>query len=342
VLGLLLLVTSLGGGWLWMGYQQFVASPIAVKDHPVLFDLEPGLSVGRVGEKLKAQGVISDGQFFGWMARLDGRAQRIQAGEYELKAGMLPREVLDMFVAGRVKQYPVTVVEGWTFSQMVETLARHPKIKVTLRGVTIAQLMERLGHPGQFPEGRFLPDTYLFPAGTTDVEFLRRAYNAMQTLLNKEWSTRAANLPYKEPSDALTMASIVEKETGVAAERPEIAGVFVRRLQQGMKLQTDPTLIYGLGAGYDGNIHRADLTRDTPYNTYLHFGLPPTPIALPGADAIRAALHPNAGETLYFVARGDGSHMFTSTLSEHQRAVRKYQIASRRSDYRSAPTVAPK
>lgn len=339
VLGVALLLVSVGGGWLWMSFQQFVESPIAVKGQPAVFVLEPGLSVGRVGEKMKAQGFISDGRFFGWLARLDGKAQRLQAGEYELKAGSLPRDVLDLFVSGRVKQYSLTMVEGWTFAQVMGLVGRHPKIKQTLTNVPLIEVMAHLGRPGQHPEGRFLPDTYLFPSGTTDVEFLQRAYTSMQALLNKEWGTRAAGLPYKDAGEALIMASIVEKETGAAAERAEIAGVFVRRLQKGMKLQTDPTLIYGLGNRYDGNIHRSDLTEDTPYNTYTRFGLPPTPIALPGADAVRAALHPNAGNALYFVARGDGTHVFSATLEEHQRAVRRFQINARRSDYRSAPKV---
>lgn len=342
MLGLLLLAVSLGGGWLWMGFQQFIAAPIAVRGQPALFVVEPGLSVARVGERMKAQGLVSDGRFFGWLARVDGKSHRLQAGEYELKPGMLPREVLDMIVAGRVKQYSLTLVEGWTFAQLVEVLGRHPKIKQTILNAPVAEIMGQLGYVGEHPEGRFLPDTYHFPAGTTDVEFLRRAHSSMQSLLDKEWVTRNAGLPYKNSYEALIMASIVEKETGVAAERPEIAGVFVRRLQKGMKLQTDPTLIYGLGAGYDGNLRRSDLTQDTPYNTYMRFGLPPTPIALPGVDAVRAAMHPNSGGSLYFVAKGDGSHVFTATLAEHQQAVRKYQIASRRSDYRSTPKVEPK
>ena len=217
-------------------------------------------------------------------------------------------------------------MEGWNFKQVLAAVSGHEALKHTLKGLTDGEIMARLGHPGEHPEGRFYPDTYKFPRGTTDAAFLERAYQSMSRLLAEEWGKRDPDLPLKTPYEALILASIVEKETGVADERSEIAGVFVRRLRKGMKLQTDPTVIYGMGDNFKGNIRRRDLKQDTPYNTYVHTGLPPTPISMPGSAAIRAVLHPAPGKSLYFVARGDGSHYFSKSLAEHNRAVRKFQL----------------
>ncbi|MNZ48707.1 putative aminodeoxychorismate lyase [compost metagenome] len=231
-------------------------------------------------------------------------------------------------------------MEGWTFHQVRELLSRQPKIEQTLAGLSDAEVMARLGQPGVFPEGRFFPDTYKYVRGTRDIDILRQAYQRMEGILVEEWGERASNLPYKEPYQALIMASLVEKETGVPGERAEIAGVFIRRLQKSMLLQTDPTVIYGMGQRYNGRITRADLREPTPYNTYVTPGLPPTPIALPGREAIHAALNPADGQSLYFVARGDGSHVFSDNLDDHNKAVQEYQL-KRRPDYRSSPAPLP-
>jgi UPF0755 protein len=225
-----------------------------------------------------------------------------------------------------VIQYPLTLVEGRTFRQALAVIASDPVLVADIGALTDEEIIARIGHPGVHPEGRLFPDTYLFPRGMGALDLVKRAYGRMEAVLAEEWDKRAPGLPFKDPYEALILASIVEKETGLAAERPEIAGVFVRRMQKGMRLQTDPTVIYGLGAAFDGNLRRVDLTTDTPYNTYTRGGLPPTPIALPGREAIHAVLHPAAGDSLYFVAKGDGSHAFSATLDEHNRAVRRYQL----------------
>ena len=239
---------------------------------------------------------------------------------------MTALQLLDNMVRGKVVQYSLTLVEGWTFKQMMAAINAHPSITHTLTGLTNSQLMTQLGWADQHPEGHFYPDTYSFSRGFSDVAFLQRAHRMMVQRLASEWRQRDTTVPYKTPYDALIMASIVERETGAAEERAQIAGVFVRRLKIGMALATDPTVIYGIGASFDGNLRKRDLQTDTPYNTYLRRGLPPTPIAMPGGDAIHAALHPASGKTLYFVARGNGTHYFSETLQEHNNAVRKYQL----------------
>ncbi|MNZ91396.1 putative aminodeoxychorismate lyase [compost metagenome] len=235
-------------------------------------------------------------------------------------------------------QYSLTLVEGWSFRQLRAALAGQERLEQTLAGLDDATLMQRLGLDGQHPEGRFFPDTYRYVRGMRDIDLLRQAHERLESVLDEEWRQRAEDLPYREPYQALIMASLVEKETGAAEERDEIAGVFVRRLRAGMLLQTDPTVIYGLGERYAGNLTRAHLREPTPYNTYVHAGLPPTPIAMVGREAIHAALHPAAGDSLYFVARGDGTHVFSRSLDEHNRAVREFQL-KRREDYRSSPAA---
>ena len=241
--------------------------------------------------------------------------------------GLTPAALLDLLVSGKVIEYSLTLVEGWTFAQVLEATRSHPVLVQSLApDAGPGDVMTALGHPGEHPEGRYFPDTYQFPRGTTDLQVLARSYDRMAEVLAREWDARAEGLPITDPYEALTLASIVEKETGRAEERPAIAGVFVRRLEKGMLLQTDPTVIYGLGDAFDGNLRRRDLERDTPYNTYTRAGLTPTPICMPGRDAIHAVLHPADGDALYFVATGDGGHHFSATLSEHNRAVRRYQL----------------
>jgi UPF0755 protein len=244
--------------------------------------------------------------------------------------------LIGLWKRGEMVQYSLTLVEGWNFHQVRAALAREEKIDQTLNGLSDSQVMDKLGHPGIFPEGRFFPDTYRFVRGMTDVDLLKLAYDRLDDVLAKEWAQRAADLPYSGPYEALIMASLVEKETGVPQERGQIAGVFVRRMAIGMLLQTDPTVIYGLGDRYSGRLTRAHLKEATPYNTYVIAGLPPTPIAMVGREAIHAALNPVAGTSLYFVARGDGSHVFSDDLDAHNNAVREFQL-KRRADYRSSP-----
>lgn len=257
--------------------------------------------------------------------RFSGRAKRLRAGEYDLPTTLTPLSFLTLLESGKVRQYSFTVVEGWTAAELFRRLAAVPELKHELPSDPQA-IMAALGEPDRHPEGLFYPDTYSFPRNLSDLEFLRRARAKMQTVLDEEWMARDPDLPLAAPYQALILASIIERETGAAEERPLIGGVFVRRLQKNMLLQTDPTVIYGMGERFDGNLRRVDLQADTPYNTYTRAGLPPTPIALPGRAAIRAALHPAPGDALYFVARGDGTHEFTATLEAHNAAVRRFQL----------------
>jgi UPF0755 protein len=327
VIGLLLLLASFGGGWIWMEYREFERTPLELPGGGTVYDLPPGGSAASVADDMVAAGYLPGrrGLYLQWMAWVSGRAARLKAGEYRLEPGLTPSDLLDLLVSGKVVQHPFTIVEGWTFGQLRAALRGHPALRHTLDGLDDAALMAALNRPGEHPEGRFFPDTYHFPRGTTDLEFLARAYKRMAAVLEEAWRRRDAGLPLKDPYQALVLASIVEKESAVAAERPQIAGVFVRRLQKGMKLQADPTVIYGLGERFDGNLRRSDLDSDTPYNSYTRTGLPPTPIALPGRGSIEAAVAPAGGNELYFVARGDGSHQFSASLDEHQRAVNQYQ-----------------
>lgn len=330
-LRLVFVVTALLAGalafWLFDRYQQFTDAPIAGLREDAGLLVSSGDNFADVLRKLHAQG-MSSARDPEWqlLARQLGAASRLQVGEYALPAGITPRELLVAMRDGKVIRRRVTIVEGWSWKQLRAALDRAEPLLHATAGMDDAALMRALGHPGVHPEGRFLPETYLYTRGDSDLDLLRRAYEAMADTLAKAWASRADGLPLQTPEQALVLASIVEKETGVAAERPRIAGVFLRRLQEGMRLQTDPTVIYGMGEAYSGNIRRADLARDTPYNTYTRAGLPPTPIAMPGADAVHAATHPAQGEALYFVAVGDGSgrHVFSDTLAEHQAAVRAY------------------
>ncbi|MGE3849228.1 MAG: endolytic transglycosylase MltG [Gammaproteobacteria bacterium] len=297
---------------------------------PRLVTIEPGTTLASLSRRLETEGFVSDNLYFRWRARWQGDAGRIQAGTYEALPTDTPAGLLRKFVRGDTKTFAVTFVEGTRFVDMLTTLADHPYIEHTLAGLDEAAIMAALGRPEQRAEGRFFPSTYHFKAHTADRELLARALADMDRRLEAAWQQRRAELPYASAYEALIMASIVEKETARPEERAAIAGVFVRRLRKGMKLQTDPTVIYGLGEAYDGNLRRADLERDTPWNTYTRAGLPPTPIALPGQAAIDAALQPAEGEALYFVARGDGSHQFSASLAEHDDAVRRYQLRASR------------
>lgn len=325
--GVLVVLAGLaGGGWLRMEYRAFVENPVNLPNGRTYYTIPSGASPRWIAQDLAQRGVLPHPSHLVWYARWSGKGPNIKAGEYELVPGTTAPQLLDQFVAGKVVQHSLMLVEGWTFPQVLDAIDRYEALDHRLTGLPDGEIMARIGHPGEHPEGRFLPDTYRFPRGTTDIAFLQRAYIAMQRYLEKEWDGRADGLPFASPYEALILASIVEKETAVPAERFEIAGVFVRRLRLGMRLQTDPTVIYGMGAGFDGNLRRQDLVRDTPYNTYARSGLPPTPIAMPGAASIHAVLHPADGTALYFVARGDGSHHFSSTLEEHNGAVAKYQL----------------
>jgi UPF0755 protein len=327
VLGLLVLIASFGGGWLWMDYREFERTPLDLPADGLTYTLPQGGSAGSLASDLVAAGYLPARwePYLRWMAWSSGRAAQLKAGEYRLAPGLTASGLLDLLVSGKVVQYPLTIIEAWTFRQLRAAVREHPALRQTLEGLDDATVMAALGRPGEHPEGRFFPDTYLFPRGTTDLEFLGRAYKRMGTVLDEAWRQRVAGLPLKDPYQVLVLASIVEKESGMAAERPQIAGVFVRRLQKGMKLQADPTVIYGLGDGFDGNLRRSDLETDTPYNSYTRTGLPPTPICLPGRAAIQAVVSPAGGSELYFVAKGDGSHYFSASLDEHQRAVNQYQ-----------------
>ena len=324
--GILIICISAVLGWVGYDYQSFTQTPLAVPADGLLIEIPPGRSVRGIAEDLAQKKLIDSPLYFEWMARMSGAAPRLQAGEYHIEAGTLPETFIQFLASGKVVQHSLTIVEGWTFSQLMAAVQKHPILIHTLQDKSAPDIMTVLDHAGEHPEGRFLPDTYLFPRGMTDADFLGRAYASMQESLQREWATRDKDLPYASPYEALILASIVEKETGIAAERPRIAGVFVRRLKQGMRLQTDPTVIYGMGKSFDGDIRLGDLRKDTPYNTYTRDGLPPTPIALPGVDAIRAVLHPAGGKELFFVAKGDGSHHFSVNLDEHNRAVREYQL----------------
>ncbi len=333
------LVVMLGitGFYLWSWLQTPHHIPREAQELVVV----RGDSLTGVGHRLHDADIIRWPDVWAYYARLF-EPEPIKAGEYKLPDQASPLDILRQLQVGEVVTYPVTFVEGRTFADILEVLHKLPNIEHKLAGLTREEIMTALDLDIEHPEGWFFPDTYHYIAGDSDVSILRHAYRRMSRLLALEWRARAVGLPYKNSYEALIMASIVEKETGVAHERDEIAGVFVRRLKKGMRLQTDPTVIYGLGLKYDGNLQRSDLTAPTPYNTYTNHGLPPTPIALPGRETIHAALHPKEGDALYFVARGDGSHYFSATLDEHVDAVRRYQKSGRREDYRSSPpSTAP-
>jgi UPF0755 protein len=310
--------------------HRFLDTPLAGVPQDYVLTVAPGDSLRTVLQRLAGDGVLDYPRLVFWWARLDGSAGRIKAGEYALPAGTSPRQLLARLVAGDVILHSLTLVEGWTVSDILAALDGSAVVQRTLSATDATALAAELGLPFASAEGLFFPDTYRFPRGTPDHVLLRQAHDRMQRRLDAAWQERAADLPLRDAYELLVLASIVEREAAVAAERPLIAGVFVRRLGLGMRLQADPTVIYGMGTGYRGNISRSDLQRDTPYNTYTRTGLPPTPIGAPGAAALAAAARPAPGDALYFVAtgRGDGTHRFSATLDEHNAAVRAFLKAT--------------
>ncbi len=308
---------------------RFQHGSIILPEQQAVFLIKSGSNIKSIAQDLSLQKIINDPWLFILLAKLKGVETRVRAGEYQIESGQTADEILDLFTRGNSIQYSFTVIEGWSFRQLMAAIAEDPIIEHTLQGKTGQEIMNLLGYPDRHPEGLFFPDTYRFPKGTRDIDFLRRSYEVMQNHLAREWEQRAPDLPLKSSYEALILASIIEKETGAAFERPLISSVFTERLRRNMRLQTDPTIIYGLGEQFDGDIRFRDLKKDTPYNTYLHSGLTPTPIALPGLEAIRSALHPAESDALYFVSKGDGTHHFSATLEEHNAAVQKYQLNGR-------------
>jgi len=319
---LTLFITLLFVGWM----VYFSSTPITLEEEVMEFDIRAGSSLRKISEQLVDQGALNESLSFMVLVRLMGKAGEVKAGNYLIENGTTPYDLFVTITSGKTTQASIMFIEGWTFQQMRDVMMKNDSIKHITIAYTDEQILENIGATETHPEGLFFPDTYFFSKGMTDQEILKRAYQSMQTRLNEAWEKREAGLPYKTPYEALIMASIIEKETGRADERKTIAGVFTNRMRIGMRLQTDPTVIYGMGENFDGNIRRKDLQTDTPYNTYTRGGLPPTPIAMPGLASVEAALNPAKTKFIYFVGKGDGSHAFSSTLAEHNRAVVKYQL----------------
>ena len=307
------------------GFAWWTKQALPVPGAPIEFSINPGSGVAASAQQMAAAGVPVNPTLFVLLARLTGDAGRIKAGSYELKPNTSPRRLLSQLVRGEFAQEAVTIIEGWSFKQMRQAISSHARLKHDTVKLTDAELMAKISTEYKDPEGLFFPDTYLFAKGSSEIEIYRRAHQAMLAHLNEAWDKRNKELPYKTPYEALIMASIVEKETGQKSERTMIAGVFVNRLRTGMLLQTDPTVIYGMGDAFVGKIAKKDLLTDTPYNTYTRGGLPPTPISLPGLQSLQAALAPAETPALYFVSRGDGTSQFSSNLPDHNRAVNRYQ-----------------
>jgi UPF0755 protein len=325
---LLLLVAGVGiGAWVYTDYRRFADAPLALGAKERVLDIRLGTPFTRIVAELERRGFTTAPTLYwralAWEMRV---AEGLHAGEYAIEQGLTPRSLLARMARGDVIQHRITLIEGSTFREQRLVLAMDSALEQRTAAMSDAEVMAAIGAPGVHPEGRFLPETYAYTKGMSDLDLLRRAYEAMQKALAEAWAQRVPDLPLDSPEQMLVLASIVEKETGRADERARIAGVFVRRLKIGMRLQTDPTVIYGVGPAFDGNLTRMHLRTDTPYNTYTRFGLPPTPIAAPGRDALRAVAKPADGEALYFVARGDGSHQFSASLREHNAAVAKYQL----------------
>ena len=316
---MLLALGAVAAVWWWL------QAPLHTGPQPLDLSIEPGTSPRAVAQAVADSGGAVDPGLLYWWFRLSGEARQIKAGSYEIEAGASPRDLLRKLVRGEESLRALTLVEGWNFRQVRDALARAEALKPDTRGLDNAAIMAALERPGVHPEGRFFPDTYTYSKGSSDLALLRRAARAMDKKLEAAWALRAADVPLKTPQEALILASIVEKETGRPTDRAMIAGVFSNRLRAGMMLQTDPTVIYGLGESFDGNLRKKDLQTDTPWNTYTRAGLPPTPIAMPGKAALLAAVQPAPTRALYFVARGDGSSHFSASLEEHNRAVNRYQ-----------------
>ena len=334
---LLFAILAIGGSvFLWQWFQEAVSQALVLDQTGFVLEVAPGTGINLLADKLEKQGLLESALPLKIYARLY-TLSNIKAGDYLLSRGETSISLLEKLTTGAVRQHSITFPEGWTLSQWRSELARSDYLKHTLSEQSSAAIATKLGIENQNPEGWFAPDTYVYRTGDSDLSVLNRAYQTMTIKLNSLWPERQEGLPYLTPYQALIMASIVEKETGTASERAQIAGVFTLRLQKGMRLQTDPTVIYGLGDNFKGNLTRKHLEQKSAYNTYQHKGLPPTPIANPGVDALMAALNPATGKALYFVAKGDGSHYFSASLDEHNKAVRRYQINHRARTYRSAP-----
>lgn len=323
VLGVLIAIVAIASG---IHAHRWLNEPLPKLSEPVAYELPKGKSMRALAQDLAGRGIIERPRVWELWARYTGDANKLRAGEYALTPGLTPVQLLRLFTSGEVILHSVTLIEGTNIRDLRATLARHTSLHSLTARMSNDELMAALGDPGLHPEGQFFPDTYRFPRGTSDLDILKIAHRRLQTELAARWDQRASDLPLASPYEALILASIVEKETALDRERPLIAGVFVQRLRRGMRLQTDPTVIYGLQEAYDGNIRRADLTRDTPYNTYTRAGLPPTPIAMVGAASLDAAVRPASTDALFFVATGepDGSHYFSRTNDEHQAAVQRY------------------
>jgi UPF0755 protein len=324
LLGILAMLAA--GGWLWW----FAHTPLRLGAATVEFTIPQGSSLRAASRAIAQAGVGMRPWAFEAVARVAGNPADIKAGQYEIRSGVTPLELLGKLVRGEVALTEIAFIEGWSFKQLRDALDAHPDVRHDTRGLVDAEVMRRLQAPSENPEGLFFPDTYRFAKGASDFEILRSAYRAMAKRLDAAWAQRQADVPLASPYEALILASIVEKETARGDDRAMIAAVLVNRLRAGMKLQADPTVIYGLGSAFDGNLRKRDLVADTPYNTYTRDGLPPTPIALPGLASIEAVLNPARTDALYFVARGNGTSEFSRTLEEHNRAVTRYQLGGRR------------
>lgn len=316
----LLIVAGLAAGAAW----QWLRSPLTLAKSSVELSIEPGTNPAEVARAWVAAGVQTDPRWLYQWFKWSGQAKQIRAGSYEVETGITPRALLDKMVRGDEVLEQLRLIEGWSWRQVRAALAAAPALKASTAAMSDAEIMAALGSPGVAPEGRFFPDTYAYSRGVSDLTVLKRAHAAMLKRLGAAWADRASGLPLKSVDEALTLASIVEKETGSPADRSRVAAVFVNRLRAGMPLQTDPTVIYGLGEGFDGNLRKRDLINDTPFNTYTRSGLPPTPIAMPSAASLQAVMHPAPVKSLYFVSRGDGSSEFSDDLDAHNRAVNKY------------------
>jgi UPF0755 protein len=312
------------GAWIFADFYHSLDIPLPLQG-PWTLHLKKGEGIRMLSRNLRAQGLLKEPVWLILETYLSGNARNLKYGDYVLNPGITPRKLLDQVISGKSRQVPVTMIEGMRFRDILQVLSLHPIIRKELRGKSSTEIMVLLGEADVPAEGAFFPDTYFTSPETSDLDVLRKARKKMQSVLNAEWAARDPSVPYRSAYEGLIMASIVEKETGLPEERNAIAGVFIRRLALGMRLQTDPTVIYGLGETFDGDLRREDLRRDTPFNTYTRSGLPPTPIALPGREAIHAAMHPLDGNSLYFVAKGDGGHVFSDTLEAHEKAVDQFQ-----------------
>jgi UPF0755 protein len=328
IVGLILLIMSFVSGWMMsLEYQSAVLQPLLV-GKTVTIEIKKNDSLNRIIESLLAQNIAVNPVWFKVIAVRDRAIKKLKTGEYNITSGITLPELIALFVQGKTKQHTITFPEGWSFKQIRQEIEKNTDLEHTLNSADFDNIMTKMVGADlsvDRPEGMFFPDTYFFEKHDSDLSLLQRAYDKMQRVLQQEWLTKTEGLPFKTPYQALILASIVEKETAAVAERPMIAGVFIRRLEKNMLLQTDPTVIYGMGESYQGDIKSKDLIAPTPYNTYVVSGLPPTPIAMPGKEALYAVLHPDKGESLYFVARGDGTHVFSTSLTDHNAAVNSFQ-----------------